>query len=319
MNFLFVYARSSKIHRHLIQLSFVLAIVFLGGSKLQAQPVTPKPGTMAAALRALPPGILDRFIKPFEPLKFSTEVKTLSVFSSLGNAVFKPEGDGPFPSIVVTHSCGGVDQPQLRERMKELLEAGYLVLMLDSFKPRGQTECRNGVITGPLVWRDIVDALAHLHTLKEVDKSRIYQVGYSMGSISAAALSSPSVNDYFKSAHRFRASVGWYGSCGSQPTPSANVSHVLRADTDRPVLLLMADADKETPIRPFCFPLLEEMKAAGKPVDWHIYGGTTTHAWDVRSGYTMTNGWGELVVNTYDAKATEDATRRTLEFLRKHQ
>lgn len=306
-------------NRQLHPFLLVLSILFFGNLSLQAQPVAPAPGTMAAALRSLPPGILDRLIKPFEPLKFATEVKKLSVFSSLGNAVFQPDGEGPFPAIVVTHSCGGVDTPNLRERMNELLNAGYLVLMLDSFKPRGQKDCRNGVITGPLVWRDAVDALAHLHTLKEVDKTRIYQVGYSMGSQAAAALSSPSVNAYFNSTHRFRASVGWYAGCGYQHGPGANVSHYLRADTDHPIFLLIADADKETPTRPFCFPLLDELKAAGKPVEWHIYGGTTTHAWDLRSGYTMTNGWGEFVVNTYDANATVDATQRTLAFLKRNQ
>ncbi len=297
-----------------------LACLLTVGTWAQAQAPSgdPTPGTMAAALRTIPPGSLDRFIQPFEPLKFATEVKTLSAFSSLGNAVFKPEGTGPFPSIVVTHSCGGVDTPALAERMKELLGAGYLVLMLDSFKPRGQKDCRNNVITNSLIWRDAVDALAHLHTLKEVDTNRIYQVGYSMGSFSAAALSSPSLNAYFNSKYRFKASVGWYGSCGFQANPQVRAIHFLRADIDRPVLLLMADADKETPVRPFCFPLLEELKAAGKPVEWHFYDAPTTHAWDVRSGYTMTTSWGERVINSFDAKATEDATRRTLEFLKRH-
>ena len=275
-------------------------------------------GTMAAALRPIAPGSLDRFIKPFEPLKFASEVKTLGTLSSLGNAVVKPEGAGPFPSVVVTHSCGGVDTPALAERMKELLGAGYLVLMLDSFKPRGQKDCRSNVVNNPLVWRDALDALAHLHTLQEVDTTRIYQVGYSMGSFSAAALSSPSVTAYFNSKHRFKASVGWYGSCGFQANPQVRDSHFLRADTDTPLLLLMADADKETPLRPFCFPLLDELKAAGKPVEWHLYGVPTTHAWDVRPGYTMTTGWGERVINSFDGKATEDATRRTLEFLKRH-
>ncbi len=277
------------------------------------------PGTVEAASRPLAPGSLDAFIKPFEPLRFATEVKTLSVFSSLGNAVFKPDvGEGPFPSIVVTHSCGGVDTAALRERMQELLDAGYLVLMLDSFKPRGQKDCRNNVVRNPLVWRDTLDALAHLHTLKEVDKTRIYQVGHSMGAFTAAVVASPSVHAYFGSPYRFRASVGWYGSCGFQASPTAPVSHFLRFDTDRPVLLLMAEADRETPIRPFCYPLMEDLKAAGKPVEWHVYGNGVTHAWDVRAGYSLTTGFGETVVNRFDAEATRDATRRTLDFLRTH-
>jgi dienelactone hydrolase len=275
------------------------------------------PGTVEAASRPLAPGSMDAFIKPFEPLRFATEVKTLSMFSSLGNAVFKPDtGGGPFPSIVVTHSCGGVDTPALRERMQELLAAGYLVLMLDSFKPRGQKDCRNSVVRNPLVWRDTLDALTHLHTLKEVDKNRIYQVGFSMGAFTAAVVASPSVHAYFGSQHRFRASVGWYGSCGFQGAPTAPVSHFVRFDTDRPVLMLMAEADRETPLSPFCYPLLDDLKAAGKPVYWHVYGAGVTHAWDMRSGYSMTTGFGETVVNRFSAETTLDATRRTLEFLR---
>lgn len=296
-------------------LTLALTLLMMMCHAAKAQPA---PGTLEAASRTLSPGSLDRYITPFAPLKFATEVKTLGLFSSLGNAVFKPNDTmGPFPAIVVTHSCGGVDTLALRERMKELLEAGYLVLMLDSFEPRGQKDCRNGVVLNPLVWRDTIDALAHLHTFAEVDKSRIYQVGYSMGAFTAAVVASPSVMSYFGSVHRFRASVGWYGSCGFQAGPTAPPSSFLRFDTDRPVLMLMAEADRETPIKPFCYPLLEALKTAGKPVEWYVYGAGTAHAWDVRSGYTIVNGFGETVVNRYDAEATKDATRRTLEFLRR--
>jgi dienelactone hydrolase len=312
---MFWHPKEYRMTNHLTQLFCILTIGVAANFPIQAQ----TPGTMAAALRPLPPGSFDRQINPFQALKFASEAKTFSAFSNLSNAIFKPEGDGPFPAIVVTHSCGGVNAPQLKERMKELLDAGYLVLMLDSFTSRDQKDCRNGVVTGPLVWRDVVDALAHLNTLKDVDPKRIYQVGYSMGSQSAAALSSPSVNAYYKSAYRFRASVGWYGGCGYQMSPKTNVAHVLRADTDRPILLLLAEADRETPTRPFCFPLLEELKAAGQPVQWHIYESGTTHAWDSRSGYSFTNGWGELIVNRFDPQATQDASRRTIEFLKSNQ
>lgn len=278
------------------------------------------PGTVAAASTRLVPGQFDAVLAPHAPLKFDAEAKSLGAFSSLGNSVFKPEGNGPFPTVLVVHSCGGVRTPALRERAKELLAAGYLVLMLDSFQPRNQRDCRNGVITSPVVWRDALDALAHLQSLPAVDKARIYLVGFSLGSIAAAALSSPSLRQAFGSAHRFRAMVGWYGSCGYPATqPSGRPSHFLRGDTDTPTLLLMADGDRETPIRPFCFPLLEELKASGKPVEWHIYGAPTTHAWDVRSGYSMTTRWGDSVVNNFDAGASDDATKRTLEFLARHR
>lgn len=276
---------------------------------------------MSDTTRPIPGAMLDAVIKPFPRLKFPAEATTLSALSNLDNRVFRPDtGTGPFPSVVLVPSCGGTtNRPEIRERTKEFLEAGYLVLVVENYVPRGQTTCRNQVVTGALIWRDVVDALIHLHGMKEVDKSRIYQVGYSAGAMSAAALSSRAINAYFETNLRFRASVGWYGSCAQQPGPSARTSYLLRADMEHPVLLLMSEADKETPARPYCFPLLEELKAAGKPIEWHLYD-TPTHAWDVRSGYTLgDNGWGERVVNQFDAATTADATRRTLAFLEKHK
>ena len=224
-----------------------------------SQSAAPLPVTMADTLRPIPGAALDAVIKPFPRLKFPSESDTLSSFSNLENKVFRPDsGTGPFPAIVLVPTCGGTtNRPEIRERTKEFLGAGYLVLVVENYVPRGQRNCRNQVVTGALVWRDVVDALAHLHTMKEVDKSRVYQVGYSMGAMSAAALSSRAINAYFGSSLRFKASVGWYGSCASQAGPAARTSYLLRADMEHPVLLLMSEADKETPPRPYCFPLLD--------------------------------------------------------------
>lgn len=306
--------RISFLHRLIIVILLILA------TSLQAQTNTRPSVTMQDTNRAIPAGALDAVIKPFARLKFSTEVNTWSGGANLENTIFKPNSSsGPFPSIVLVPTCGGtVGRPEIAERTKEFLDAGYLVLILENYKPRGQRSCRNNVVTGALVWRDIIDALTHLHTLKEVDKNRIYQVGYSMGGFSAAALSSQAINSYFDNPLRFRASVGWYGSCAQQESSGARVSYLLRADMSHPVLMLMSEADKETPVRPYCFPLLDELKAAGKPIEWYLYD-KATHSWDDRKGYTLpNNGFGEAVANVFDAATTSDATKRTLEFLSKH-
>ena len=304
-------------HRLTARLSFALLAC---ATSLAAQ-CQPRAVTMADTNRPVPGAMLDAVIKPFPRLKFPSSPDTLSVLSNLENRIFRPDsGAGPFPAIVLVPSCGGTTNGSaVRERTKEFLDAGYLVLVVESYVPRGQTSCRNGVVTGALVWRDVVDALIHLHGLKEVDASRIYQVGYSAGAFSAAALSSRAINAYFGTDLRFRASVGWYGSCAHQPGPAARVFYLLRADMEHPVLMLMSEADKETPPRPHCFPLLDELQAAGKPIEWHLYT-TPTHAWDVRNGNTLAdNGWGERVINQFDAATTADATARTLAFLSKHK
>lgn len=302
-------------HRYAFQSSIIAAACtacMLGIAQAQS----PTPGTLEAASRPIESGSLDRFFTHHKPLTFGTEVKTLGLFTRLGNTPLRPDkGEGPFPAVVLTPTCGGVGTDAFRNRLKDMLDAGYLVLAPESYEPRGQKDCRNGAVGAVAVVRDTLDALAHLHTLPQVDKTRIYQVGYSMGSLVAAALAGPAVTSYFNSPHRFRASVGWYGSCGFQGGPNAPVSHFLRGETDRPVLLLMSEGDRETPIRPFCFPLLEQLKAQGRPVEWHVYGDDVTHAWDADPGYTFTTGFGETIRTRYSAEATADATRRTLEFL----
>lgn len=256
----------------------------------------------------------DRELAKFSPLIFSVDIKELGFFSTPSNQVLKPAGSQPFPTVVLVPTCGGM-KPSTRTRMKEFLDAGYAVLAVDSYTSRGEVSCRKDVIRPPLVMRDTFDALKHLQQFPEIDKQRIFVVGYSMGSFAAAWVASPHNAKESGSELRFTASVGHYGSCILHPSPLAPNFPFLRRDIDRPVLLLVGEADAETPMSS-CFPLVEEMKADGKPVDWHIYR-DVTHAWDQpeSSGYTFNNQFGKDVTYTYSRETTVDATRRTLEFL----
>lgn len=261
------------------------------------------PGTTAADLRFLQQGL--------PPLKFEPEAKSLGIFSSLSNSVFKPEGEGPFPAVVLMHTNGGIGNPHMRRHARSLLERGYVVLLTDSFEARG---ARPGSVFPSQIAKDAYDALAHLHTLAFVDKSRIYQAGYSLGAYASALLASPQSAAAFKSPHRFRATVGHYGSCLHQDRPESPALELLSEDSDRPVLMLMGERDIEAPPK-YCFPRLEKMKAAGRPVSWHVYPGVT-HAWDKseQSGYEYRSATGETMRYTYDEAASVDSLRRMLEF-----
>lgn len=69
--------------------------------------------------------------------------------------------------------------------------------------------------------------------------------------------------------------------------------------------MLMGERDQEFPPAT-CFPVLAEIKAAGDPVQWHIFPGAT-HAWDKPSqperGYT------------FNEQVAAEATARMLAFL----
>lgn len=255
---------------------------------------------------------------PFQSIPISAEVSELGPFSSIANAVFKPPGAGPFPAVVIAHSCGGVNRPHIRERMRELLGAGFVVLAVDSFGPRGfSSGCggsagRLGVSTTVM---DAYTALDHLGRLAIVDASRIYATGYSWGALVTTMLASPQSGEAFASRLRFRALVSNYGACSVQRSATSARFRYLQDDSDRPLLMLMAGEDRE--YKPAdCFPLLEDLKAAGKAVAWHVYA-DTHHAWDQRDhngSVKVTTGWGEVSVYLYNAEATRDSTRRMIEF-----
>jgi len=247
-----------------------------------------------------------RSIGAYPDLSFPAEAKEMGFFTSMSNGIFRPQGQGPYPAIVLAHTCGGL-QPHITDRAKELLAAGFLVLVLDSYGPRGHTAfCQPRGVMAPRVYKDAFDALKHLSQMKEVDAQRIYLVGFSLGSFVASSVASPEVARLVGSEQRFRASVGWYGSCAFDVSPYPKWQ-LLHRDTDRPVLLLLAGKDTETPIAE-CFPLLEQMKSEGKPVAWHVYA-EATHGWDKsdsQRGYV------------YNGDVLKDAMQRTVEFLRSH-
>jgi len=245
----------------------------------------------------------DQFLPPldFKPVPFERDVKdSIGLFTSIANTAFKPTGSGPFPAVVLMHTCGGVRNPHIKQHAQALLKAGYVVMVTDSFEPRGVENCATRIVSGSAGVADAYAALAFLAAKPFVDKSRIYQVGYSWGAIVATMLASPQSAAIVGSSLRFAATVSNYSNCSYQD----KYQLVLR-DSDRPLLMLMGERDQELPAAT-CFPLLTEMKAQGSPVEWFIFP-DATHSWDKPSqperGYV------------YNERVTAEATAKMLEFL----
>jgi dienelactone hydrolase len=252
-----------------------------------------------------------------KPLAFDSERRSandLTDIHSLGNRIYTPTGNGPFPAVVISHTKG-ISQ-HLLVHARELLAAGFAVLVVDTFGPRGIKA--GGDLFPAEFAKDAYDALTHLQAQTYINKNRIFQTGYSYGGYAAALLASPQGADAFKASGRFRATVANYGSCAIQEGESKQKLEMLSADSDRPILMLMAELDIETPPK-HCFPLLEEMKAAGKDVYWHIYP-KTTHGWDKaeHNGYVY-RLYGETMMYRYDEAVANDATGRMIAFFNRYQ
>lgn len=262
-------------------------------------PLAAQAQDIGAQLRAL--------VAKYPALEFKADVaEEIGAFTALSNAVFKPKGDGPFPAVVLVHTCGGIKDTHMRRHGQEMLAKGFVVLMQDSFEPRGMRDCgpanRDG-ISAVIGVNDAYAAHAHLSQYPFVDKNRIYEVGYSWGGFVATLLASSGLAEILGAPARFRATVANYSPC------KFNGRELITKLTDRPVLMLMGGKDNETPAST-CFPALEELKAAGKPVKWHVFP-DATHGWD-KEGQSHEGYF-------YNKEITQDATARMLEFLAEHQ
>lgn len=192
----------------------------------------------------------------------------------LAGKLAKPDGAGPFPAIVLLHGCGGLTDSKGRltarhaDWAKRFVELGYLVLLVDSFGPRGLgSQCtvreRSFSVFGDRV-RDAYAALAWLQQQPEVRGDRISLMGWSNGaSVVLAALATtngarPSLKQSF---HR---AVALYPGCTGVARTYPDFRPLL------PLLILSGGEDDWTPSDP-CKKLAEKAQQAGATVELVVY------------------------------------------------
>jgi dienelactone hydrolase len=122
----------------------------------------------------------------------------------------RPQGNGPFPAVVVLHGCGGFHQDMLAwaDRLRRW---GYVALAVDSFGPRGIERACGSFAEQPA---DAFQALAYLKTQPYVRADHVAVLGFSMGGISVlAALERGAISGLYPD--KFRAGVALYPRCNS--------------------------------------------------------------------------------------------------------
>lgn len=260
-----------------------------------------------------------------QDLSFPREPSGFSVFSGPQMALYKPEGDGPFPAVVLHHQCGGLRSARGNWQNMAMLEwartavaHGYAALVIDSLGPRGvDTVCmgpRGGVTFGRGT-RDALLAGAWLRTLPYVDKERIAVAGYSWGAMTSLLASSNKWATALGDGFRFQAAVAFYPGCFTIARGQPQELELVQPDIDRPLLALLGGQDTETPADE-CTSRLQPLKAKGAPVEWHLYP-QATHCWDCKNlnNFSKVDMRGSQVVYRYDEAATRDAEKRMFDFL----
>jgi dienelactone hydrolase len=145
----------------------------------------------------------------------------------------QPGNAGPSPAVVLLHSCNG-NWARLDERWgKRIASWGYVTLTVDSFGPRGITNCGDSPSDG--LAQDGYRALNYLVSAPFVDPARVAVLGFAQGgrmalmSVEHGAIEQTSPN-------KFRAAIAFYPPCGS-----------FRGDVTVPTLILIGERDDLNP------------------------------------------------------------------------
>jgi dienelactone hydrolase len=239
----------------------------------------------------------------------------------------KPDGDGPFPAVVLMHGCAGVTPP-LHRWARWFVERGYVALVVDSFGSRGFSgDCKPeaaGKEELPITARfdDAGGALRHLMSEPYVRPDRVGIMGFSQGGVySIAAINGPSLDRARRRGIHlpslgFRAAVAVYpGGCFS----------LVDELVTRPLLVLMGGADDWT--NPdICREMVEKMKAKKADATIVLYPGAY-HYFDIEDqkreylpSVANRNKPNECCGATvgYNAEAAADAHRQVEAFIGRH-
>jgi dienelactone hydrolase len=148
----------------------------------------------------------------------------------------KPKGAGPFPAVVLLHSCLGL--PSNRRGIESALAAsGYVALFVDDFATRRLKE--TCAVDFPVGVADAYGALAFLSTLPYVDRARIAVVGFSQGADTALSIAAERAAPAYALPEglRFRAAAAFYPPCANQENAPLSI----------PTLILVGGSDDVTP------------------------------------------------------------------------
>lgn len=217
-----------------------------------------------------------------------------------------PEGEGPFPTAVILHGCGGLQLAD-QQRARQALQRGYAVILVDSHTPRQisvKRNCAGRVLQGRERAADVIAGVAFARRQTQVDADRLFLVGYSHGAWSAlealhyderlplGLLDSPGQH-----LQGVIGIVGWYPYCGF------GTEFRKGWDKDIPVLMLLAAAD-EIVSATQCKKLALAMTDAGLNASAQLYQGVS-HGFDIKLPW----------VRQFDEQIAQRALRKQFDFM----
>ncbi len=203
----------------------------------------------------------------------------------------RPEGEGPFPGVVIIHEIYGLND-NIRDIARRFAREGYVALAVDLFAGRNRAVCMfrfmGQMMLTPLnnsSQRELQAALSYLAEQPGVDANRLGAIGFCMGGGFAIA--------WACTDQRLKAIAPFYG---SNPRPLSAVSRLC------PVVGSYPDRD---------FTTAQGQKLDSALDQYHIPHDIKIYA---NSKHSFFNDQGR----NYNPEAARDAWERVLAFFREH-
>ena len=238
-------------------------------------------------------------IKQAKKLGQTLEVK-IEPSVSLTGYLARPAGEGPRAAIVLLHPCFGISRAE-EMWSDRLVSWGYVVLSVDSFKPRGFDNICDGRVGGggeTTPWRRALDAYGakqYLSTLSFVDADRVAVMGMSHGGWTVLEIIKRSTSERL-AMKPFQAAIAFYPLC-SEPEP-----------INTPILILTGDKDQWFPAV-ICEQYLDKLQPQHE-IRMKVFAGAY-HGFDIVGLDTIDTGH----IVRYNQKAADEAFRMSRKFL----
>lgn len=224
--------------------------------------------------------------------------------------IFKPEGLGQFPAVILMHGCGGW-QPAVKYALQAhaqyLVKHGFAVLSLDSFGPRqnsGGKVCESfKYLRQARTYRsyDAFDALRYLQAQDFINPDNIFLMGQSNGgSVAIKVAKANAPRNYGGARSGFRGVVAYYPWCGAFGGSKVSLGS--------PLLVFGGGQDDWVPPT-----ACKRVRSKGAKLNVKIYP-AAAHSFDLNIIKQRYNG--KLV--GYDKRATQDSRSKMMAFFKEN-
>jgi dienelactone hydrolase len=239
--------------------------------------------------------------------------------STLRAQLYKPEGNGPFPTVIGLHGCGGLGGhsepvlPRYRDWAEQLVKSGHAVLLPDSYGSRELgPQCRVKEIRVLARRERVADITASRQWLEQqpwAAHDRISLIGWANGASALLWAVRPQLSSRGAEPD-FRSAIAFY--------PDCRVSSGLGWSTRVPTLLLIgAKDDVSSPAA--CRQMVDGARGRSALTRIEIYPGAP-HDFDRANVPLHAVGTSDVALPEHghigtDAEARADSQKRVAEWL----